>query len=151
MLANSKTVLNADSAKQEIKQQVIRADQLIDYIKQANSERGSEIISEQKMEHIAEFFLCKHQENSMYYLDKYYTMIGEAAIRQPPVKTDILSAKIKEKTSENNVICPKCGSPMIRRKATKGMNAGKEFFGCSTYPQCRGIVNIFNEAEMKLC
>jgi restriction system protein len=40
------------------------------------------------------------------------------------------------------IICPKCGAPMVRRKAAKGSNAGKEFFGCSGFPKCRGIVNI---------
>lgn len=34
--------------------------------------------------------------------------------------------------------CPKCGSPMVLRTATRGRNAGGEFWGCSTYPQCRG-------------
>lgn len=29
--------------------------------------------------------------------------------------------------------CPDCGQPMRRRKSTKG-----EFWGCSTYPDCRG-------------
>ena len=40
------------------------------------------------------------------------------------------------------VLCPKCGAPMIRRKAAKGANAGKEFFGCSNYPHCHGIISI---------
>jgi restriction system protein len=31
---------------------------------------------------------------------------------------------------------------MVKRKAAKGANIGKEFYGCSRYPKCRGIVNI---------
>lgn len=38
--------------------------------------------------------------------------------------------------------CPRCGSPMILRNATKGKNAGRSFWGCSTFPKCRGIINI---------
>lgn len=38
--------------------------------------------------------------------------------------------------------CPKCGSVMLKRSAKKGVNAGNEFWGCSRYPGCRGIVNI---------
>ena len=38
--------------------------------------------------------------------------------------------------------CPKCGSTMIRRTAKKGSNAGNAFWGCSDYPQCRGIMSI---------
>ncbi|MFH0979949.1 MAG: topoisomerase DNA-binding C4 zinc finger domain-containing protein [Planctomycetota bacterium] len=34
--------------------------------------------------------------------------------------------------------CPKCQSPMVRRTAGKGPNAGLEFWGCSGFPKCRG-------------
>lgn len=37
--------------------------------------------------------------------------------------------------------CPKCGSPMVLRRATKGANAGNSFWGCSNYPACKGIRN----------
>lgn len=35
--------------------------------------------------------------------------------------------------------CPRCQSPMIRRTAQRGTNAGSQFWGCSNYPDCRGI------------
>jgi restriction system protein len=35
--------------------------------------------------------------------------------------------------------CPKCGSPMVLRTARRGTNAGSQFYGCSRYPQCKGI------------
>lgn len=38
--------------------------------------------------------------------------------------------------------CPKCGSIMVLRTARQGPNAGEKFWGCSTYPKCRGIVNV---------
>ena len=34
--------------------------------------------------------------------------------------------------------CPKCSQRMVRRTAKKGANAGKDFWGCSDYPRCRG-------------
>lgn len=36
--------------------------------------------------------------------------------------------------------CPKCAAPMVRRQAKTGSNAGQEFWGCSTYPKCRGVI-----------
>jgi hypothetical protein len=33
--------------------------------------------------------------------------------------------------------CPKCESEMVLRKAATGAGAGKQFWGCSTYPRCR--------------
>jgi len=49
--------------------------------------------------------------------------------------------KIKSE-KQNGVICPQCGSPMVLREAKSGQNAGKQFWGCSKFPQCRGIVNF---------
>jgi hypothetical protein len=35
--------------------------------------------------------------------------------------------------------CPRCGSPMARRKAGK---TGSEFFGCLRFPDCRGTREV---------
>jgi len=34
--------------------------------------------------------------------------------------------------------CPKCGAAMVRRTAQRGPHTGESFWGCSTYPACRG-------------
>ena len=36
--------------------------------------------------------------------------------------------------------CPKCGSTMVLREARKGPHAAKKFWGCSHYPECRGLL-----------
>ena len=36
--------------------------------------------------------------------------------------------------------CPKCGSEMVLRKAKMGTTLGEQFWGCSNFPRCRGIV-----------
>jgi four helix bundle suffix protein len=38
--------------------------------------------------------------------------------------------------------CPKCGKPMALRTAQKGNRSGKQFWGCSGYPECKGIVGV---------
>jgi restriction system protein len=38
--------------------------------------------------------------------------------------------------------CPKCGKPMALRTAKTGKNEGKQFWGCTGYPDCKGVVNI---------
>lgn len=38
--------------------------------------------------------------------------------------------------------CPTCGSTMTKRKATRGANIGGEFWGCGTYPACKGTRSI---------
>jgi DNA-binding helix-hairpin-helix protein with protein kinase domain len=37
--------------------------------------------------------------------------------------------------------CPRCGSAMVRRTASRGPNAGRGFWGCLRFPQCRGTRN----------
>ncbi len=38
--------------------------------------------------------------------------------------------------------CPKCGKPMFRRVQKKGQMQGREFWGCSDYPNCNGTLPI---------
>ena len=38
--------------------------------------------------------------------------------------------------------CPQCGSAMALRTAKSGANAGKQFWGCSTFPRCRVIQKL---------
>lgn len=34
--------------------------------------------------------------------------------------------------------CPKCGGPMVSRQARRGQGAGMSFWGCASYPRCKG-------------
>ena len=36
--------------------------------------------------------------------------------------------------------CPRCGAAMALRTVRQGANAGNTFWGCTTYPKCRGTV-----------
>lgn len=47
---------------------------------------------------------------------------------------------VKEKSKTQS--CTKCGSSMVLRKASKGNNAGNEFWGCSTFPMCRNVIAV---------
>ena len=47
---------------------------------------------------------------------------------------------VKEKS--DNKSCSRCNSDMVLRKATKGKNAGNEFWGCSAFPKCKNAVEI---------
>ncbi len=37
-------------------------------------------------------------------------------------------------------LCPKCKSVMVLRTAKTGANRGQQFWGCSKFPECRGIL-----------
>ncbi len=34
--------------------------------------------------------------------------------------------------------CPECGRAMVKRTARRGPSAGREFWGCTNYPRCKG-------------
>jgi len=38
--------------------------------------------------------------------------------------------------------CPQCGGPMRLRTANRGYRGGRQFWGCSRYPTCRGSRNL---------
>ncbi len=42
----------------------------------------------------------------------------------------------------STVICPKCGSKLVERMATKGYGRNSKFLGCTKYPNCRYTRNI---------
>lgn len=43
--------------------------------------------------------------------------------------------------------CPVCGKETRKRTAGKGANAGKAFWGCSGYPECRGLVKMSDGSD----
>ena len=61
------------------------------------------------------------------------------------IKDSEMLEKSVIKTDSKDVespLCPKCNEPMVKRSAKKGDAAGTEFWGCSQFPKCRGIVSI---------
>ena len=49
-----------------------------------------------------------------------------------------LSARAQHDKNDGAPVCPKCGKPMIKRVAKKGVNSGNPFWSCSDYPRCMG-------------
>lgn len=78
VLANPKTVLNAKYAKKEVKKQVIRADQLISYIKEQYQLSKELAHSDTELKDWAESFLKLHRNLEKDYTKKYeHYMISE--------------------------------------------------------------------------
>ncbi len=62
------------------------------------------------------------------------------------ISTYISGTQIKneqpEQIQNSSPHCPKCGSEMVLRIAKRGDNQGGQFWGCSRYPECRGILSV---------
>ena len=119
VLSNSKSILNTKYAPKEIKNNTIRVDQLIDYIKKDIANYDMDLYSSKKtMEEIAQSFLENNVSEFVSIADRYKDEIGNEEVI-------------------NDDICPSCGGKLIKREGKYG-----EFFGCSNYPKCRFTKNM---------
>lgn len=127
VLANPKTVVNDKLATKEVKDKVIRADQIIKFIKdtEAQSKELSSPIKE--MISCGQKYLDLNVEERPEYIEKYNALFHETGL-----KSD----------EPEDMTCPRCGSKLVIRTAKKGENAGNQFYGCSAYPKCRYIKNL---------
>lgn len=83
VLANPKTVLNAKYAKKDVKERVIRADQLINHIKNQNKKSKELASSEKAMQAWAEKILALHQPLASDYTKKYEAILSVATVAAP--------------------------------------------------------------------
>ena len=66
-----------------------------------------------------------------------------ANVQSMPGKTDVsvtqapVDPQIPDAVS-SVLLCPVCDREMVLRTAKKGKNVGKQFWGCSAFPKCRG-------------
>lgn len=60
--------------------------------------------------------------------------VGRPAAAAPPLAT-----AQAEPVPSATPTCPACGAGMVLRTARRGERAGQDFWGCVTYPACRGI------------
>ncbi len=95
----------------------------------------------------ANALLCLiHQAN--YLLDKQIAALEEAFITEGGYSEQLAAARLAERNRHKNdtpaVIpaCPICGKAMVLRTAQKGKSAGKQFWGCSGYPDCKGLIDV---------
>lgn len=144
VLANPKTVLNAKYAKKEVKDQVIRADQLSAYIRNTDADPGAVESIEKDIETLARFFLSIHKPREIDYTEKFKSPADTAQTPETPQAPEVTAPVAVTPENTEQILCPKCGAVMVRRKAAKGPNAGNEFYGCSSFPKCRCIIARIN-------
>lgn len=75
-----------------------------------------------------------HQAN--YLLDQQITALERAFIEEGGYTEQLATARPQPPR------CPKCGALMALRTARTGKNAGAQFWGCTAYPDCKGVVEL---------
>lgn len=147
VLANPKTVVNDRYAKKEVKNKVVRADQLVSVIKKMCSESNEVRTSKKEMKEMAEIALSWNIEERKDYFAKYQKLFDEVeAAKQiaevaeqsaqsvlPAKKVEEKpGAKVEEKPTMKGMVCPQCGEKLVERNGKFG-----QFLGCSGFPKCR--------------
>jgi restriction system protein len=84
-----------------------------------------------------------------YLLDKQIASLETQFIEDGGYSEQLATARLAERnrkkqadSSDSIPPCPECGKAMVLRTAQKGKSAGKQFWGCSGYPDCKGLVDI---------
>ena len=159
VLANDKSLLLGSEAPDEVRRQVIRADQLIDYIrlldKKYARKNGRETFEQVRKR--AERWLTRNVPVASDIATKYRIvrmapgkeLNNLSQSRRIPSRSNMTQA-VSQSTSfsaEQPPTCPVCGAPMVIRVARRGKNKGNKFWGCSMFGKngCRGIVQLDNE------
>lgn len=149
VLANPKTYLNARFAKKEIKDQIIRADQLIAYIKEQDKKvHNAEAYSDDDMLKLANYFFSKNKMGHSDYAKKYEQLLQDVNTETEKQKAEEKAVKIEETLAKDGQdmnterVCPVCGAKLILRTAKQGARVGQKFWGCSAFPKCRYIENV---------
>ena len=86
-----------------------------------------------------------------YLLDRQIEALEAQFIKEGGYSEQLATARLAKRTADRSdrsapadpiPACPQCGKPMVLRTAQKGKSSGKQFWGCSAYPECKGLVDI---------
>ncbi|MCX6997556.1 MAG: four helix bundle suffix domain-containing protein [Kiritimatiellaeota bacterium] len=105
----------------------------------------------------ANALLCLINQTN-YLLDKQIAALEAQFVADGGYSEQLATARLAERNRKKNghpsdstdrserpdsiPACPACGQAMVLRTAQKGQRAGKQFWGCSGYPDCKGLVDI---------
>jgi four helix bundle suffix protein len=80
-----------------------------------------------------------------YLLDRQIEALEAMFIEEGGYSEQLAVARLAKRAGDRTApipACPTCGKPMVLRTAQKGKQTGKQFWGCSGYPECKGLVSI---------
>jgi len=75
---------------------------------------------------------------TMTMLGRQLEALGETFKEEGGFREKLTSIRVEAKAKQDDApVCPDCGKPMRKRNSARG-----KFWGCTAYPNCRGIINI---------
>lgn len=81
-----------------------------------------------------------------YLLDQQIRELEQAFLKEGGIRERMTQARLAARDPQpapqtdaaESPDCPLCGKPMRKRTARQGRNAGRQFWGCPAYPDCKG-------------
>jgi restriction system protein len=87
-----------------------------------------------------------------YLLDQQVESLEQRFVQEGGYSEQLATARLTHRVKQKSAsetgaatqipACPQCGKPMVLRTVRSGKKAGSQFWGCSTYPNCRGAVDL---------
>jgi four helix bundle suffix protein len=75
---------------------------------------------------------------------------GERFEQEGGFREKLTSIRVEARAKQEAApMCPDCGKAMTRRKARTGKNAGQGFWGCTGYPECKGVREMEETTDSK--
>jgi len=76
-------------------------------------------------------------------LDRQIAALEKQFVKGGGYSEQLASARLAERAKKNDPAdpvppCPRCGKTMVLRTAKSGTKTGRQFWGCSDYPKCKG-------------
>lgn len=135
VLANPKTLVYDRYAPKEVKNKVIRADQLTATLRKMQSESKNYSWSRKDMlEFAGEILQCNREEHNDY-IRKYELLMADV---DKSVKDSVSAMEnIPQEMNMKEEVCPQCQGKLVVRNGKFG-----KFIGCSNYPKCKYTKNI---------
>lgn len=107
---------------------------------QATYETYRSDIEGDNAETIGNIMICLCNQ-TCYLLDQQLRSLEQDFLEKGGIRERMTRARLNargEPQPTESPACPECNKPMRKRTARQGPNAGKPFWGCSGYPDCKG-------------
>ncbi|MFM7181198.1 MAG: four helix bundle suffix domain-containing protein [Verrucomicrobiales bacterium] len=70
-------------------------------------------------------------------LGRQLAKLENSFIETGGIREKMTTARVEARTKPDAPLCPECGAPMKKRNSQRG-----PFWGCGSYPECKGIRQI---------
>lgn len=98
----------------------------------------TKVISSDSLRNFGEMLAYLHQPLKINYSAKFGVDNNESSVAAPSENLPLMTPT-----------CPQCNLSMVKRTVKKGKNIGKEFWGCSSYPACKGVLDVLQEVAIE--